>query len=209
MTENVPPDAERQPLDENIYKATRQWYDSAELEVSGRYDKWILTLSGGALGLSITFLDRIAGRSIPCALPCLVVSWTLLVLSLLLALASLVTSQSAIREARENLDTENAGEVITGPPVPRWFSQVTNLLNWGALFAFIFGVGLLCVFSFSNLPFASEKGHDAMAKNKPVPSPPQSIQEGYVPPSPPRGSNVTKGFVPPPRPKSPPPRPKK
>jgi len=94
-----------EPLSEKAYLEARKQYDDAELEVSGRYDTWILTLAGGALGLSITFLEKIAPHPQIDTLCWLKWSWVALIVSLLAALTSLVTSQSAIRENRKELDS--------------------------------------------------------------------------------------------------------
>ena len=93
-----------EPTEKEAYYKIRQSYDEAELEASGRYDKWILTLSGGALGLSITFIEKLAKNPTPETLFWPKLSWGCLVISLLAALLSLVTSQSAIRENRKKLD---------------------------------------------------------------------------------------------------------
>jgi hypothetical protein len=139
------------PLDPETYIGTRQSYDKAELEVSGRYDNWILTLSGGALGLSITFIDKIAKNPTIDTLLWLKLSWGCLILSLLTALASLVTSQSAIRENRKELDQANIGKRAPRLRFPKWFTWITNGLNWAALVLFILGTIFLCFFSFKNI----------------------------------------------------------
>lgn len=140
-----------QPLSENLYISTRQDYDHAELEVSGRYDTWILTLAGGALGLSITFMEKIAPTPIPDTLIWLKFSWSCFVAALFTALTSLVTSQSAIRENRKELDKANEEARAPCLSFPRRFTVATNLLNWISLVLFIMGVALLCAFSFKNI----------------------------------------------------------
>ena len=138
-------------LDKETYHSTRQAYNEAELEMSGRYDKWVLTLSGGALGLSITFIEKIAKNPTADTLFWLKISWVCLVLSLLSALLSLVTSQSAIRENRQELDLAHSENRAPQFAFPRWFTWITNILNWGSLLLFIAGVAFLCIFSFKNI----------------------------------------------------------
>ncbi len=148
----------KEALEQDTYLKTRQSYNEAELEVSGRYDKWILTLSGGALGLSITFIEKIAKNPTPDTLFWLKISWGCLVISLLIALLSLVTSQSAIRENREELDSAHSEKRAPNLSFPRWFTCITNGLNWGSLLLFILGVTFLCVFSFKNIDQSITKG---------------------------------------------------
>jgi len=156
-----------QPLDEATYLTARQGYDTAELEVSGRYDKWILTLAGGALGLSITFIEKIAANPSFHTLVWLKLAWAFLVFALLAALISLITSQSAIRENRRELDSANTEGRAPRLSFPRWFTWLTNFLNWTSLIAFIAGVILLCVFSFKNIDSNSDqKGQQNHAKGQ-------------------------------------------
>jgi preprotein translocase subunit SecG len=151
MAENEPTGAQQEPteepLDYETYLKYRFSLDTAELEVSGRYDKWVLTLSGGALGLSITFLDKIAKNPIPETKFYLACAWAFFVISLVLGLISLLTSQSSIREGRDNLD-----KMLEKKPLGKvgLYSKVTNALNWLSGSAFVIGTVLLCVFSFKN-----------------------------------------------------------
>lgn len=151
MSRNAKKNKLKTPLDPKTYISTRQSYDEAELEVSGRYDKWILTLSGGALGLSITFIDKIAKNPTIDTLLWLKLSWGCLIFALLAALTSLVTSQSAIRENRKELDQANMDKSAPRLSFPRWFTWITNGLNWGALVLFILGTIFLCLFAFQNI----------------------------------------------------------
>lgn len=150
--------SENQPLGEETYLAARQGYDQAELEVSGRYDKWILTLSGGALAVSITFIEKIAKNPSIETLIWLKISWFCFVLSLLISLLSLLTSQSAIRENRKELDSSYREGRSPRIKFRRLHSYITNACNWGSLSTFIFGVIFLCVFSFVNIDNTIGKG---------------------------------------------------
>lgn len=150
--------ADNQPLDEETYLVARQGYDQAELEVSGRYDKWILTLSGGALAISITFIEKIAKNPSIETLVWLKLSWFCFVLSLLISLLSLLTSQSAIRENRKELDSSYREGRSPRIKFRRLHTCITNACNWGSLSTFIFGVIFLCVFSFANIDNTIEKG---------------------------------------------------
>ena len=199
-----------EPLKQETFLAIRKAYDDAELEVSGRYDKWILTLSGGALALSITFIDKISKKPAIETLCWLKISWICLVLSLLTALLSLVTSQAAIRENRNELDlayTENRGP----KEFSRRFTNFTNYLNWGSLLLFITGIALLCYFSLLNIDNSIKKGDKKMEKPQSSTSSQSQnvvIGDGYTPPPPPPTTSQSgegRGFVPPP---PPPPTPK-
>jgi len=135
--------------DRDAYLAYRQSLDNAEVEVSGRYDKWILTLSGGALGLTITFLEKIAPIPKTETVWLLTFSWIIFVVSILSALISLLTSQSAIREVRNCLDE---GKDLKSS---KCFSIITNILNWASALLFVLGAVCFCLFTLKNIP---EKG---------------------------------------------------
>ena len=145
-----------EPLSEKAYLEARKQYDDAELEVSGRYDTWILTLAGGALGLSITFLEKIAPHPQIDTLCWLKWSWVALIVSLLAALTSLVTSQSAIRENRKELDSANDERRSPRFSFFRWFTLLTNIFNWTSLVLFVIGTTLLCIFTFKNINLATQ-----------------------------------------------------
>ncbi len=140
----------KQPLEQGVFITTRQSYVQAGLEVSGRYDKWVLTLSGGALAISITFLEKIAKNPTPATLPWLEYSWLFLIACMLTALSSLVTSQYAINENLKMLDFSYTRGVPTDFGSLRRFTRLTAILNWVSLGSFIIGVALLGIFSFNS-----------------------------------------------------------
>jgi hypothetical protein len=148
---------EPQYLSTTEYLGCRDGYDKAELEVSGRYDQWILTLSGGALAVSITFIEKIAPAPDVHTLHWLKWSWVLLVVSLLVVLVSLLTSQSAIREQRRELDKAFQDREPPAYKTRKWFTCLTNLLNWGSALFFVAGVSCLCMFAFTNAPKQKEE----------------------------------------------------
>ena len=138
-----------------IYLDHRKVLNNMELEVSGRYDQWIITLAGGALIFSITFLEKIATQPKPLTLWFLGASWIFLLLTLIFGLFSLLTSQSAIRRERDILD-ENLGEENPTPESQKnIFATCTHLLNVLSIITFALGIMLLCLFSILN---SSKKG---------------------------------------------------
>ena len=90
----------------NTYIDERKELVIGERESSARYDKWILTLAGGSLGLSITFIKNVSPDPETSTLWFLGIAWSLLLLAIIAALASHLTSQSAFRRQRDILDEE-------------------------------------------------------------------------------------------------------
>ena len=131
------------------YLDERRSLVNTELDVSSRFDKSILTLSGGALLLSMTFVKDIASKpNLACAL---LTAWLLLALTICLMLISLLTSQSALRRQRDILDDD------LGQPEPEVAHRnlcgvVTHWLNVSSIAVFITALVFLSVFIAANLP---------------------------------------------------------
>ena len=104
------------PLANPVYEYEKQRYESyvkardsqiaSSLEISGRYDKSILFLSGGALALSLTFIEKVAPHPYIWSFALLLAAWISLILAVMLELHALATSQNAIHEEIVRLDAD-------------------------------------------------------------------------------------------------------
>lgn len=154
-----------EPIPDSVFKPYlehRSILISAEQDASKGYSRWLLTLSGGALAMSIAFAKDIAmpaGAQVPI---CLLGAWSFLVFAVLTALISLYQEPLAHEEFRDILDAE----MIDCPRVgaagfwarvrekqkqcgrPKWISW----LNRFSLAGFILGVVFLAVFAMYNVP---------------------------------------------------------
>ncbi len=109
-------------------------------KVTDSFDRAIMTLAGGALGISIAFIHNVAPhprhtRVLGCA-------WLSFALSLLVILASFLSSERAVVKMVAQLD-QDAGEIPRG--------KLTDWFNWISAGALIFGVVLLVIFAWLNL----------------------------------------------------------
>jgi hypothetical protein len=104
------------------------------------FDRAVMTLSGGALGISLAFIHDVAPH--PRHVWVLGIGWILFAVSLLLILGSFLTSERAIVRMVTAMD---AGESAIARG--RW----TDYLNWASAGAFILGVAFLVLFAWSNL----------------------------------------------------------
>ena len=111
----------------------------AQQTASRDFDKAIMTLSAGALGISLAFVHNVSLH--PKWIVGLAASWGFFALSLAFVVVSLLTSQAELDRYLARLD---AGDRSHG------FSW-TELLNWLAGFAFLLGVVLLIIFAYENL----------------------------------------------------------
>jgi hypothetical protein len=132
-------DEVRAALDED-----RTWLRQAVHTASQDFDKAIMTLSGGALGLSITFVHDIAPH--PDHKWALGIAWTAFTVSLVLILISHLTSQEASRGMMAEIDAgRNPREKFD---LPGWATTGLNVFAAGSL---IGGVAFLVLFALYNL----------------------------------------------------------
>ncbi|MDQ2924557.1 MAG: hypothetical protein M3R43_03230 [Acidobacteriota bacterium] len=195
--ERIAAEAEYRKQRYDSYDKEREALRRSSLKVSDRYDKGVL--AGSALALSVTFIEKIAPHPRPCSFTILAVAWALLILAIVLQLHALATSQSAMNEQLDRLDTEYAAflESLTvdshvAPVInlanENKFSRRTQTLNVWSLRALVAGIGLVCLFSVVNLPFSSmsneskkelaineSKGSFVPPRNKLPPPPPPSL----------------------------------
>ena len=163
--ENVESVGELPPVDNRdalyeTYLADRSAKIALGEKQSEFIDKWLLTLSGGALGLALTFLhDR--G-------PVKAGSWTwtayagvaCLVLSIFLVLLSLLMSQLSIDQHIKAADTVQSGDSSLEQNrvlQDSWWAKATGWLNWFAAGAFISGISCMAIFITNNLDIQKEE----------------------------------------------------
>lgn len=170
------------------------------LEVSERYDKAILLLAGGALALSLTFLEKIAPHPLWWSFIFLGVAWLCLIASVLLELFALSTSQTVTNAQTELLNEDYRQYLLSlpdHPPVPeairppesletieKWKASTRSYNAWSK-WLLTAGVSFLCIFSLVNLPFHQNNDQQQMSdQKKPAPSRPLNESKGsYVAPS--------------------------
>jgi hypothetical protein len=116
---------------------------NAHHAASQDFDKALMTLAGGALGISLAFIHDVAPH--PHHRGWLEVSWGSLSFSLLLILVSFLTSQSAL------LGTISRHEKGVANPHRHGFARATLGLNWFSAMSFVVGVACLVGFALYNL----------------------------------------------------------
>lgn len=185
-------------IDPDIYFRERTKLIEIETKSAEQYDKAMLTLSAGALALSITFVEKIAPNPDPNTNWLIGWSWICFIIAMLGTVSSFLTSQAACRKQRDLWDKRVKG--INTTPIDQEknsFSDATRWFNGSSFFFFFVGVILLAIFSFENLPSGKKT---AMSKEKKQPdiknvTDPQKTGAGVVPPKPPvnpRGSDSPK-----------------
>jgi len=139
-------------MDQETYLKERSSLIEVEHSSSDQHDKAALTLSAGALGLSVTFLEKIAPHPTPCTSWMVLLAWLCFIGSITSVLASFHFSQVACRKQREILDDlYRAGGKLNVEPTNS-FAVWTEKLNYGSFGLFIVGVLFLTLFAWFNLP---------------------------------------------------------
>ena len=151
MTEEAEDEVNEQPesrLEDETYRGERQTLNLALIEQSKAFDKAILTLSGGALGLSLIFIKDIVVNPMPWTKLLLGGSWAAFSLAILLMLVSMLISQKAIRLHLDNLEELRAGTSVIEQNKS---AKYTGIINVVSILSFLVGVLLLASFSWQNL----------------------------------------------------------
>ncbi len=183
------------------YLDERRAIESSEADAAKSFDQAMLTLSGGALGLSVTFIEHIAPRPLPWTLWILFPGMLFLGFSLALTLASFLISQYACRQSRHDLDrlydaefaqrfeTESIDDwwVRLQRRLPSWLAgkrrrwgEAVDRLNLLSTGFFVAGVLFLVLFSVSNI--RTKETSMADDRNKAIQNP--GDQRGYRGPTP-------------------------
>jgi hypothetical protein len=123
-----------------IRAAERKRLTDLHEKATDSFDRAVMTLSGGALGISIAFVHDVAPH--PTHKWSLGIAWACFAASLLLILWSFLTSERAIVRIVGQHDLD-AQEIQRG--------RVTDFLNWGAAGTFVIGVVFLVLFALLNL----------------------------------------------------------
>ena len=127
---------------------------SSQQSLADLFDKLLVSMASGTLGLSVTFLRFVAPNPVPGTSGWIFACWILSALSLLLALLSLNFAQEAIEIQLDNLESQLEAFVDSTEPPPdkhnRW-STATLACNWLSFAALLCGFFCFAFFSYANL----------------------------------------------------------
>ncbi|MBK8401432.1 MAG: hypothetical protein IPL29_10390 [Propionivibrio sp.] len=126
----------------------RKWLVAAEQKSQDDFDKTVLTLSGGALGISFAFLKDIVGPQTIVLSGFLLAAWLAWAFSTFSVLTSYYLSHLALRRAISQVDD---GTIFKKPP-GGVFACLTAILNGTGAVLFLVGVCCITVFTVANLP---------------------------------------------------------
>lgn len=123
--------------------------DDLRINQHTTFDKTLVTLSTGGIGLSVLLFQWIAERQDLVGVSIMVTSWIVLLVGLLCNLASYLTSAEDVRNEISRIDEEiSSGEAVED--AGNLFRSVTKFLNWIALACFTLGTASLLTFAYLN-----------------------------------------------------------
>ena len=128
-------------------KRYRDGLIETQKKLNESYDKLIITLSGGALALSITFLKDVIGSSKIDYPFLLLIAWFFFVLSLTSILGEILFGIKAYKKAVSQVDEGTIHEEKVGGKSSSW----TNALHWVAAVSLVLGLLFISIFSFYNV----------------------------------------------------------
>lgn len=131
----------------------RQWLMAAEQKSQEDFDKTVLSLSGGALGVSFVFLKNVVGIPNIHSPLWLVGSWVSWGVSSICVLASFYTSHHSLRRAIKQVDDGTIRQQVPGG----WTQIATAILNAAGAALFLGGVLLMTVFVYQNVGKATDE----------------------------------------------------
>lgn len=137
---------------------------AAEQKSQEDFDKTVLSLSGGALGVSFVFLKDVLGDKPILEKSNLLLAWMAWGLSSIVVLASFYLSHLSLRRAISQLDE---GTIRTGR-AGGWYSVATAILNASGAILFFTGVVFITLFANANLQDQGSK--DVRQEAKPAPA---------------------------------------
>ncbi|MFQ3172121.1 MAG: hypothetical protein ACI9DG_002161 [Oleispira sp.] len=119
---------------------------AAEQKSQDDYDKTIVSLSGGALGISIVFIKDIIGTSDPVMLWTVITAWALWATSLASVVTSYFLSRIALRVAILQNDKNDFSAGVGGRA-----AKATHFFNAISGLMFLSGIVFLIIFSAKNI----------------------------------------------------------
>ena len=124
------------PFDGETYRQERRLLIDGEFEQNRLFDRTIVTLAAGALGLSLAFIQEVTEDIEPATAWWLYTAWAGFIASLLSTLISFLVSVKAFENARDILDAVQRGSAS----IPsNCAASLVEFLNWSSLLLFVGG----------------------------------------------------------------------
>ena len=121
----------------------------AYVDEAKAYDKAVMTLAGGTLAISLTFIKDVIKEPRAGTVTLLACAWAALGYCIVAILASQLTSQWALLNTIKQIDKGQTTQLQSNPG--GWLAMLTLGLNVTAALGFILGVIFLACFAIGNM----------------------------------------------------------
>lgn len=125
----------------------RQWLVEADYKAIEAYDKAVMWLAGGALGITLAFVKDIVPSPQPDTLWLLIIGWSFFAATLVISMVSLLLSHHAHRRAIAQVDKRTIHLEQPGG----FLTTLTSWLNWLVALTLIIGISFVIWYAKSNL----------------------------------------------------------
>lgn len=129
------------------------------MEVGARYEKLLSLVAGGALVVSLTFIEKIAPHPSEYTKWVILAAWILLGVGIISSLIAIYQSQNALQKKIENLDTEISQKLNPTDEELQKIDATSNphaesvrIANKWSLYSTLGGLSFLILFAFLNFP---------------------------------------------------------
>ncbi|MCR9229485.1 MAG: hypothetical protein NXI29_00535 [bacterium] len=169
-----------------------------------RCDRLVITLSSGALALTVTFLKDIAPSIQENSKFLILASWIFFLASLISTTYSYFLSQAAFRFYRD--DVLQTDCTTDDSLMPKYEKQIRNIVlcNYTSFLSLIFGSVTLVIFAYMNIETESmkNKSGNVSKQERKISMTDDKVNGGYVPQKPAKPPTSEKKTPPPPTPKN-------
>jgi cell division protein FtsL len=148
------------------------------LEVGARYEKLLSLVAGGALVVSLTFIEKIAPHPSEYTKWAILAAWILLGVGIISSLIAIYQSQNALQKKIENLDTEISQKLNPENEELKKLDATSNphietvrTANKWSLYSTLGGLFFLILFAFLNFPSSTTKEQNEERPKEESPAP--------------------------------------
>lgn len=142
----------------------RNKFDETRNKSEDDFEKSLTYISGGALGLSLTFMEKIISLESSLHIWTLIFGWIFLGLTLMLNLVSHLITSYYSRISQDEYDSENKDEELIIKKIKKRNRNIT-IINWTTVSFLMIGISFIIIFSSINYTNKTHSSHSDNCTN--------------------------------------------
>ncbi len=181
-------DREKVNITDEQWVSHRNLLIKAESEQAASLDKHILTLSSGAIGLSVIFFFKLTDKVACSYVYCFFAAWICFAVAMVSTLFSFIASQAAyckrLEEWDDVRDTQSYDRICLKDNSCEKLGRILSII---AISTFVLGIFFFAAFAARNVVMSNSNGELTMCEKPPKPpeAPPDDLTRGGPPIRPP------------------------